>query len=73
MTANNLLHFLVAFVERMHDPRFAAQRRGQRAFNVLFEHNPHLANRVRGTKNDPFYRDEALDDFLTFVVSEWHR
>ena len=43
------------------------QRKGQAAFNALHTLDPDLANMVRGTRFDPFYRDERVPDFLREV------
>lgn len=54
--------------------RFNAEpdwRLGQSFFNVLREVRPDLAERVRGTKVDPFYVDDKVTDFLNFVGSRW--
>ena len=54
-----------------------AQRHGQTIFNVLHEHRPDLANRVRGTLVDPFYvpdgetGKEARLMFIAWVFENW--
>ena len=50
---------------------FPEWRAGQTAFNVLRRVKPDLAERVRGTDFDPFYRDKVLHDFYKFVSVEW--
>jgi hypothetical protein len=47
------------------------QRAGQFYFNVLWDVKPRLSNRVRGTLFDPFFNDEKIPDFLTFVGRHW--
>jgi len=42
-------------------------REGQAYFNVLETHLPHLANKVRGTDLDPFYRDDRIDAFREWL------
>lgn len=42
-------------------------RAGQAAFNVLGLVRPDLAERVRGTELDPFYRDDRLDAFFVWL------
>lgn len=46
------------------------QRNGQAAFNALATVRPDLAEVVRGSLVDPFYRDELLPEFYEFL-SEW--
>lgn len=38
-------------------------RKGQKAFNDLYESDPEIANMIRGTIFDPFYQDNRLPDF----------
>lgn len=45
-------------------------RRGQLAFNLLHVVRPDLANRIRGTLRDPYYHDERLLIFWTWVEEE---
>ena len=52
--------------ERLADPE-RDERKGQAAFNALHELDPTLANLMRGSKSDPFYRDERLPEFLREV------
>ena len=47
------------------------QRRGQATFNSVYQLRPDLADAVRTTKNDPFYRDERLRDFWQEVARLW--
>lgn len=42
-------------------------RRGQAMFNALHEIDPALANHLRSTPADPFYRDERIGAFLDAV------
>ena len=46
-------------------------RIGQAYFNVLDEVRPDLANSIRGTVHDPFYRDAILPHFLAIIAGEW--
>ena len=46
-----------------------ALRWGQALFNALAELDPHLANRLRGGRLDPFHNDLMADRFL-FAVRE---
>jgi hypothetical protein len=47
------------------------QRAGQAYFNLLNEVRPDLAEYVRGTLYDPFYRDARIPEFLAFIASRW--
>lgn len=56
----------------LHAVRYHAehpeQRIGQACFNAVHEVEPEVANLVRGTTLDPFYRDERLPEFLGHVA-----
>lgn len=43
------------------------QREGQKAFNELYRTNPEIADKIRGTKFDPFYIDQRLPEFYKEV------
>ena len=43
-------------------------REGQAAFNALHEVDPDLANDLRATRLDPFYRDDNLREFYAAVA-----
>lgn len=43
------------------------ERAGQAAFNVLWNYVPSLAEKVRGTDNDPFYDNLKLGQFYEWV------
>lgn len=45
-------------------------RAGQAMFNVLHQLHPELANSIRGTENDPFYRNDKINDFLKAICDE---
>jgi len=47
------------------------QRRGQAYWNFLFEKRIDLTNNMLGTRLDPFYDDERLEDFLEYVKKNW--
>lgn len=55
--------------------RYAAdnpsQRRGQAFFNALYQVRPEIANAIRGTTLDPFYRDERIPAFAEHLVECW--
>lgn len=46
-------------------------RYGQIMFNELNKIRPDLANSIRGTDCDPYYKDTAIGDFLTFIIKNW--
>ncbi len=43
-------------------------RAGQAAFNCLYDLYPNIANAIRSTPADPFYRDEKLPLFFDTVA-----
>lgn len=47
------------------------ERKGQAYFNTLHEMRPDLSEQVRGSHIDPFYRDEVIENFLSFVGGNW--
>jgi hypothetical protein len=44
------------------------QRYGQYVFNRIHQAAPAVANQLRGSRIDPFYKDEKVDAFLTAVL-----
>ncbi len=42
-------------------------RKGQIYFNALNVSHPELAEEIRGSKFDPFYKDEIILDFIEFL------
>jgi len=68
MKFNNYMKLVNAF--RYSYPEW---RVGQTFFNVLLECDPDLAERIRGTEDDPFYRNEKLPEFLGIVAEEWDK
>jgi hypothetical protein len=44
-------------------------RAGQLAFNELHRTDPDIANKIRGTMDDPFYDDTRLARFETKVAA----
>ncbi len=46
-------------------------RVGQTYFNVLHNVRPKLANSIRSSTLDCFFRDQKLPAFLEYVASEW--
>jgi hypothetical protein len=47
------------------------QRFGQYYFNCLHSLRPDLADRIRGNKLDPFYRDNVPAETMKFVAENW--
>ena len=47
-------------------------RVGQSYFNTLYEIKPDMANLVRGTDRDPFYRNAIIPAFLDWVEQHWN-
>jgi hypothetical protein len=50
------LDIYVASIREKH----IEERAGQTYFNVLYSINPEIANKIRGTKYDPFHDDTRL-------------
>lgn len=48
-------------------------RNGQTYFNVLVEVNPLVAEKIRKTKLDPFFRDEVSKMTNEFVLMNWSK
>jgi hypothetical protein len=48
-------------------------RKGQTLFNMLFFHNPGLANQIRGSKMDPFYLNDEPNVCLAFLAYNWEK
>lgn len=42
-------------------------RMGQFHFNFLMDNHPQIAEKIRGTKEDPFYLDDRIEIFLESV------
>jgi hypothetical protein len=47
------------------------QRRGQAYYNCLASVRMDLTNNIMGTKLDPFYDNNRLNDFLEYVKKNW--
>jgi hypothetical protein len=47
------------------------QRTGQAYFNALHRVDPELANLIRTTDLDPFYRNERVQSFIRKVYEYW--
>ena len=48
-------------------------RYGQKFFNTLDWLRPHLADEIRGTMRDPFYREEVDPPVLTWLEAVWDK
>ncbi len=46
-------------------------RHGQFLFNYLYDHYPMIADKVRGTLEDPFHRDDRIPMFWETVQEYW--
>jgi hypothetical protein len=46
-------------------------RPGQQAFNMLHNVRPDIADALYGTDSDPFYMNNNLPRFWSFVESHW--
>lgn len=66
----------ITFEEFCHDievtmRRHPQWRRGQTCFNMLRAIKPDLADEVRTSPYDPFYMDEKLPGFFTWLSERW--
>ena len=52
--------------ENRRDLRF-----GQAVFNVLATVRPDIAEELRGSKLDPFYKESVSDEVWSFIKSKW--
>lgn len=46
-------------------------RYGQAFFNCLNSIRPQLAETIRGTRLDPFHKDEVNNETWKFIISNW--
>jgi len=64
------IEYLVGAGRYHHD--HLDQRYGQALFNYLAEVNPALAEKIRGTDNDPFHKTaHQLTDPLNYIYKNW--
>lgn len=63
-------HEYIAKCEQYYNS-IPAWRKGQTYWNVLDGARPDLTERLRATKLDPFYNDDLLPAFLSWVEQEW--
>lgn len=59
------------FVNGFTGERPENQRIGQWAFNLLSEAYPLVAEQIRGSDDDPFYRDELVPEFLVRILTDF--
>ena len=68
------------YITNVHATFDAAKQRdpdlrpGQHYFNVLYVLRPDLANKIRGSIHDPFYRrtESELTNFLQWCNDHWN-
>lgn len=46
-------------------------RRGQHLFNLLDMYAPHMATKISGTENDPFYSEHRIPKFMEWLRQNW--
>jgi hypothetical protein len=65
---------LDGYLKLVEDARRAnpSWRLGQTHFNVLYDHAPHVADKVRSTIADPFYDDTRLKAFFDAILPDLH-
>lgn len=59
------------YLERVYIERQSQWRLGQAHFNILWRYRPDLSEQIRGTLLDPFYRDEKVAEFRSWVKRNW--
>lgn len=69
-------HFRITFAQYQSVVAWAHNRhpewrRGQTAYNVLRRWRPELTDQVLFTPLDPFYQDDRLQLFLSFIEERW--
>jgi hypothetical protein len=64
---NQKFNEYVAAVAAYHKENAPHCRLGQAYFNVLCDFDSELAESIRASHIDPFYRDDNLNKFLVFV------
>lgn len=57
----------VTLVKKMVDYTHKDLRIGQSWMNALYDIKPELYKDISGTNNDPFYIDENIHNFLTYL------
>ena len=55
----------------MEGEEFIRWREGQRFFNALYEIRPDLAERIRGTLQDPFFAEDLPDSIWAWLILHW--
>lgn len=60
-----------AFVDSTFDEYKDIQRYGQYWFNCLYYLRADLADSIRGTSYDPFYRDSVSDIIKQSISEKW--
>lgn len=71
MNAEEWINLWLNNVTNSHLQDGGRLREGQQAFNLLYEHNPILADEIRGTRFDPFHDDGKLTRFFEYVRNRW--
>lgn len=72
MTLMTFDDFMMEVLARKQAGLGRDQRPGQFYMNVLWDVNPRLHEKVRGSKNDPFFQDQSLPNFLIYLAANWN-
>ena len=70
MTRNEFSEFCLAINDKTKNMS-KDMRHGQLLFNLLHERFPDVANSIRGTSIDPFYRDENIKVCLNYILLKY--
>jgi len=58
-------------IDYEHELKARGWRYGQVYFNYLLEIQPEIAEKLRGSVNDPFYRDSVPPHVHALVEADW--
>jgi len=70
MNGCDYLDFCVE-VSKAINTRHPSLRRGQVAYNLLFDFRPDLAREIVGTNVDPFHDDSKINMFMHRLAELW--
>lgn len=65
LNAEQLLELVM--LQREMVERNPSWRQGQALFNAMYELFPEVSETVRGTLNDPFYKDTRIEKCFEFI------
>ena len=57
------------FLEKVNAPLTPHMRYGQRAYNILHDLAPEIAESLNGTTTDPYHDDDRMGEFIGYVFA----